>query len=40
MTNISKQKELLMKLQREKEELEKQMLSNEKIIQNRMQKLH
>jgi hypothetical protein len=37
---VSKQKELLMKLQREKEELEAQMKQNDRVIQKRMEKLH
>lgn len=36
MKEVQKQKELLMKLQREKDELEKQMQNNEKAIHNRM----
>eukprot|EP00347_Sterkiella_histriomuscorum_P006696 403351785 len=40
MKEVNKQKELLLKLQREKEELENQMKTNERAIQNRMQKLH
>lgn len=40
LKEVNKQRELLAKLQREKEEIEKQMKNNEKAIQNRMQKLH
>jgi hypothetical protein len=37
---INKQKEFLLKLQRDKEELERQMRDNERVMNARMQKMH